>query len=214
MYSEMGRRIVASAAVRHDRLDSGIVAEDLLRAGIYRLLAHAFSAPPSASNLKTWATLEASDNSFGRAIAVLSAAARATDVTTARQDFQDLFIGLGRGEFVPYGSYYLTGFLQEKPLARLRQDMERLSIARSGGISDPEDHIAAVLDMMAGLIDGAFGAPLTPGQQKSFFNAHLGSWAPVFFRDLEASATSRLYSALGAVGRQFMIIEDRAFAMV
>lgn len=178
------------------------------------MLAKALSAAPSSSDLKTWAELHAGESAFGEAIGRFSAAARETDVAVAAQNFQDLFIGLGRGEFVPYGSYYLTGFLQEKPLARLRQDMDRLAIARSGGITDPEDHIAAVLDMMAGLIDGAFGAPLTPGQQKSFFNAHLGSWAPVFFRDLEASTTSRVYSALGAVGRQFMLIEDRAFAMV
>ena len=205
---------MGSTAVRHDPKVSDVAEEDILRAGVYRLLSHALSAPPTGQDLKSWSALNASANAFGQAIAAFATNARATDTAASSQQFQDLFIGLGRGEFDPYGSYYLTGFMQEKPLARLRQDMDRLAIARSGGMSDPEDHIAAVLDMMAGLIDGAFGAPLTPAQQKSFFNAHLGSWAPVFFRDLEATTTSRLYSALGAVGRQFMLIEDRAFAMV
>jgi TorA maturation chaperone TorD len=199
------------------RQDPGVAVvaeEDLLRAHVYRLLASTLSHPPTATSFQSWGALSGDDSDFGTAVSNFADSVRSTDIAVATQNFQDLFIGLGRGEFVPYGSYYLTGFLNEKPLARLRQDMDRLLVKRVEAVSDPEDHIAAVLDMMAGLIDGAFGAPLTPQQQKAFFNAHLGSWAPVFFRDLEASTTSRLYAALGTVGREFMLIEDRAFAMV
>ena len=68
-------------------------------------------------------------------------------------------IGVGRGELVPFGSYYLAGFLHEKPLAKLREDMELLGIGRAEGVPESEDHIAALCDMMAGLITGSFGAP-------------------------------------------------------
>ena len=129
------------------------------------------------------------------------------------EEFHDLFVGLSRGELVPYGSYYLTGFLHEKPLAKLRQDMERLGLERDPDVREPEDHIASVCEMMAGFIDGTFGDPLTLEDQRRFFTAHVGSWAPVFFRDLEIAKSSILYSTLGSVGRVFLQIEESAFAM-
>ena len=130
------------------------------------------------------------------------------------EEFQDLFIGLVRGELVPYGSYYLTGFLHEKPLAKLRRDMSRLGVEREQNVAEPEDHIASLCEMMAGFIDGSLGRPLALEEQKAFFSAHIGSWAPVLFRDMEAAKASILYATLGSVGRVFLEIEERAFAMV
>jgi TorA maturation chaperone TorD len=92
--------------------------------------------------------------------------------------------------------------------------MQRLGIARFAGISEPEDHIASVCEAMAGLIDGTFGEPLPLEEQKNFYATHIGSWAHVFFRDLEIAKSSVLYSALGSVGRTFLEIEEEAFAMV
>jgi TorA maturation chaperone TorD len=110
-------------------------------------------------------------------------------------------------------SYYLTGFLHEKPLARLRDDMARLGIARQETVKEPEDHIAALFEMMAGLIVGEFGAVASLEDQKQFFTTHVGSWAKHFFKDLEGAKASVLYAALASAGRIFMDIEEMAFTM-
>ncbi|MGE0613108.1 MAG: molecular chaperone, partial [Hyphomicrobiales bacterium] len=136
-----------------------------------------------------------------------------TGLDQVRREYHDLFIGEGRGELLPYGSYYLTGFLNEKPLARLRNDMAALGIARDPSVREPEDHIAALLDMMAGLITGEFGDPASVAEQKRFFETHLSSWVDHFFADLEGAKSSVLYAALGTVGRRFIEIEETAFSM-
>ena len=192
---------------------SVVAAEDLLRAQIYRLIARFLSAPPSEADLGAAASLQGDDSDIGRAISTFAHIAGRSRASEVAEEYHVLFIGLGRGELVPFGSYYLTGFLNEKPLAKLRQDMARLGIARDPDIRDPEDHIASLAEMMAGLIDGAFGDPLPLDEQKRFFNTHIGCWAPYFFRDLQQAKSSVLYSALGAVGSTFLEIEEGAFAL-
>jgi TorA maturation chaperone TorD len=188
--------------------------EDHLRAQLYRLLARFLSSPPDAAALKLGANLTGDDSELGRAIAVLARVCSRSEPRAVAEEFHDLFVGLVRGELVPYGSYYLTGFLHEKPLAKLRQDMARLGVAREEGVADPEDHIASLCEMMAGFIDGALGRTLSLEEQKAFYSAHIGSWAGVLFRDMEAAKASVLYAALGAVGRVYLQIEESAFAMV
>jgi TorA maturation chaperone TorD len=188
--------------------------EDVLRGGVYRLLAQHLSVPPTTDSLASAAALSSDGSSpFGRAVAALSRVAGRVEVVAARREYQDLFIGLGRGELVPYASYYLTGFLQEKPLARLRQDMARLGIERHDGVSDPEDHIASILEMMAGLVEGRFGRPGDLDAQRTFYRTHVAPWMPVFFRDLEGAKSSVFYSTVGGVGRAFLDVEDAAFDM-
>jgi TorA maturation chaperone TorD len=187
--------------------------EETLRAALYRLLASSLSSPPTAETIELAENLTGDVTPLGRAVSALARAAGRADLARLGQEYHDLFIGLGRGELVPYGSYYLTGFLQEKPLAALRQDMARLQIARSSDTHDPEDHAASVLEMMAGLIDGAFGAPQPVAEQKRFYQSHVGSWLPVFFRDLESVQSSAYFAALGGVGRAFLEIEDAAFEL-
>ncbi|MGB0756514.1 MAG: TorD/DmsD family molecular chaperone, partial [Candidatus Puniceispirillaceae bacterium] len=121
--------------------------------------------------------------------------------------------GVGRGELLPYCSYYLTGFLNEKPLANLRKDMAQIGMARADDVKDPEDHIASLCDMMAGLITGAFGRPFSVSEQANFFNKHLAPWAGLFFSDLEAAKTAVFYAPVGTMGRIFMDIESQAFSM-
>ncbi|KAB2920003.1 MAG: molecular chaperone TorD family protein [Hyphomicrobiaceae bacterium] len=196
-----------------DEVDA-VLPEDLLRAQGYRLLARFLSAPPSADELTAAGALVGDESEFGAAITALSRISARSNAAAAAEEYQTLFIGLTRGELVPYGSFYLTGFLHEKPLAKLRQDMERLGVAREEGVPDPEDHIASLCEMMAGFIDGTFGEPLPLAEQKRFFTTHIGSWAPVFFRDLEAAKASIVYAAVGSVGRTFLDIEEGAFAMV
>lgn len=190
-----------------------IASEDAFRVHLYRLLAHYLSSPTNAGDLAIAAGLAAQPGTpLGDGVIALSAAARATDAQREADAFQTLFIGLGRGVFVPYGSYYLTGFLHEKPLARLRSEMEALGIARNENVSEPEDHIAAVLEMMAGLIANDFGV-VSADTQRRFYEAHVGSWAMHFFRDLSLDKTSPFYAALGSLGLRFLEVEERAFRL-
>ena len=187
--------------------------EDQLRAGWYALLAQLLGREPGDAALVLMRGLSGDDSELGQGIKALAAAARGTTAEAAKQEYFDLFVGLGQGELLPYASYYLTGFLNEKPLARLRGDMARLRIARAEEVSEPEDHIAALCEMMAGLITGSFGEPVSLEEQRTFFDTHIGCWAPRFFEDLQAAQSAVLYMPVGTIGRLFMEIESEAFEM-
>lgn len=186
---------------------------DQLRAGLYRLLSMMLAGAPDAATLAGLAGLQGDASEMGAAVSALADAARETTPEAVADEYQQLFIGISRGLLLPYASYYLTGFLHEKPLARLRADMGPLGIARSEGVTEPEDHIAALMEMMAGLIEGAFGAPRSLDEQAEFFARHIGTWAPHFFGDLENLAQARLYAPVGRIGRLFMAVEAQAFEM-
>ena len=188
--------------------------EDELRARIYRLLARLLEGPADQTLLDVAAGLKGDETPLGAGIRTLAAhAMRATPAAVAEEYFE-LFVGIGRGELVPYASYYLTGFLNERPLARLRGEMAELGIARAAGVTEPEDHIAALCQMMAGLIEGSFDAPAGLAVQRRFFERHMAAWAPRFFTDLETARAAVLYAPVGAIGGAFMAIETTAFAMV
>ena len=191
-----------------------IAAEEVARAQLYRLLARLLSRPMTEEDLRICRAMTGDGSEIGRALAAISKAAQDATPADASDEYHQLFIGLGRGELVPYGSYYLTGFLHEKPLARLRQAMARLGIEREPGASEPEDHIAAVCDMMGGLIVGDLGTGSGLEEQKRFFDDHLGSWAGHFFKDLENAKTARLYAPVGTLGRLLIEVEEAAFEMV
>jgi TorA maturation chaperone TorD len=181
--------------------------EDAARAGFYGILSTLLSAPPTRQVLDALARLESdADTPIGQAVAHLSAAAASADANDIADEFQELFIGIGRGELLPYESYYLTGFLHEKPLARLRVDMEALGIAADPDVREPEDHIAAVFEIMSGLVDGSLG-PGDPAETAKFFDTHIEPWVPLFFTDLEAAETARFYKTVGALGTAFMRVE-------
>jgi TorA maturation chaperone TorD len=186
----------------------------MLRARCYRLLARFLSSPPTTDDLEGAGRLSGDDSELGRAVSAFARVSAGSTAASVAAEYQDLFIGLARGELVPYGSYYLTGFLHEKPLSKLRQDMARLGVEREDGVAEPEDHIASVCEMMAGFIDGSLGRTLALEEQNAFYATHIGNWAPVLFRDMEAAKASILYATLGSVGRVFLGIEEGAFAMV
>lgn len=190
-----------------------VAEEDALRADLYDLLGALLARPPSAELIARVAALSGDGGELGRAVTALSRLARATTAKAAEREFNVLFIGLGRGELLPYASYYMTGFLHERPLAVLRGDMARLSIARAPNVYEPEDNIASLCEMMAGLIRGRFGAPATLATQRDFFNAHVGPWAGHFFKDLEGAQGSVFYAPVGALGRAFIEIEREGFRM-
>jgi len=193
---------------------SPIGGEDQSRAEAYILLALLLAAPPRAEVLEIAKGLSGDDSAFGQAITALSAVARTTNISALGEEYHQLFVGMEMGEIVPYASYYLTGALYTKPLARLRVDMARLGIARSPDVSEPEDHIAALCEMMAGLILGTFGdTPAPVADQKDFFRNHLLDWAPRFFADLEGAQAASFYMPVGRLGRELLAIERQAFAM-
>ncbi len=191
----------------------GIAEEETLRAELYALLGWLLKAPPSAEDLQRAAALEGDDSELGRAIRVLAAAARVTQPEAVEDEYHTLFVGVSDGELTPYASYYLTGFTYEKPLGKLRIEMKKLGIAKSDDVPEPEDHIAALCEMMAGLITGAFGEPADLATQQRFFDTHIAPWAPKFFEDLEVAASAALYMPVGTIGKLFMGIETQAFQM-
>jgi TorA maturation chaperone TorD len=170
-------------------------------------------SPPTADGLRGVSALKGDDSELGRAMKVLAAAARAAQPEAVEDEYHTLFIGVGGGELTPYTSYYLTGFTYEKPLAKLRIDMGKLGIGRAEDVSEPEDHIAALCEMMAGLITGAFGAPADLATQQRFFDTHVAPWAKRFFEDLEAANSAAFYMPVGTIGKLFMGIEAQAFEM-
>ena len=197
-----------------EAVDGMIPEEDRLRAQTYRLLASLLVRSPDRASLVQIAQLAGDESELGQALSALSRAAQETDPSDLADEYQDLFIGLGRGELVPFGSFYLTGFLHEKPLAKLRQDMARLGVARAKAVKEPEDHIGFVCETMAVLIEGDFTEPADLHTQRAFFETHLAPWAQRFFEDLEAAKSAVFYRPVGQLGRHFMTIEETAFKMI
>ena len=203
-------RMRADTAARETAADGDAEA---LRADLYGLLAKLLASPPDAPTLKQIATLEGDASPMGEAVRALAAIARRTDPGAARREYDTLFIGLGRGALLPYGSYYLTGFLHEKPLAVLRRHLAMLGIRRADEVREPEDHIATLCEVMAGLIRGSYGERVPLSEQETFFNSHMAPWAGHFFSDLEGERNAVLYAPVGRIGRLFMDIEIDAFRM-
>jgi TorA maturation chaperone TorD len=192
-------------------LKSEIDEIDQLRAAEYGLLSLLLGKAPDVDTLSRVAALKGDASDLGMAHVELAAAAAATVDRGVSKEFFDLFIGLGRGDLLPYASYYLTGFLHERPLARVREDLDRLGIERAGPSREPEDHIAILLEVMAGLARGDFEADFT--EQARFFERHLKPWASRMFADLEMSQSAAFYRAVGRVGRVFMELESEAFTL-
>lgn len=190
-----------------------ILDEDRLRADLYNYLGLMLVGPPDQMLLDQTTALSGDDTDLGQAIQGLARVAKVSKPKAVQTEFNALFIGLGRGELLPYASYYLTGFLNEKPLANLRATMANFGIERTGDVFEPEDNIASLMEMMAGMIVGRFGRVATLQEQQSFFNAHISNWAKHYFEDLQAAKSSVLYASVGAVGAAFMDVEREAFRM-
>lgn len=193
---------------------NAIVLDDIdkARADEYALLASLLVAPPDDGMLTRLSYLQDNgDTPLGRAHIGLAHAATSYDADAVKREYFELFIGVGRGELLPYASYYLTGFLNERPLARLRADMIRLGVARADGHCEPEDHLASLCEMMSGFACKRFA--ISDDEEQSFFERHIEPWAELFFSDLENAKTAKFYRSVGMVGRVFMDIEREAFAM-
>lgn len=181
------------------------------RAALYRLLAALFAAAPKRDLLARTAGLRGDASPLGMAQATLADAAARADADAVEREYFDLFIGVGRGELLPYGSYYMSGFLNDRPLARLRADLAALGLERAAPVGDPEDHIAHLFEVMAGLADGSF--PATEAAQRRFFERHLEPWAGRFLAELAANGRAVFYRPAAELAGLFVDIESQAFAL-
>lgn len=190
--------------------------EDRARADVYALLGALLARPPDASFLNLLRQIPVSDPSddatMAAAWATLKQAAERAESEALKDEYHDLFIGLGRGELVPYGSWYLTGFLMEKPLAELRVDLERFGLQRQEEVREPEDHVAALCETMSLLIlsDAESGMQ----RQREFFEKHIAPWVQRFFGDLATAQSARFYRAVALLGERFFEVERDGFAIL
>jgi TorA maturation chaperone TorD len=180
----------------------------LWRAQTYALLARLLSAAPDVDLLNNIAAIEVTEpeSPMGEMWLPLINAAKEAEIEAVKEAFDTLFIGVTHGELIPYASFYRTGFLMEEPLAELRSDLAKLGLERQTDISEPEDHIAAICDVMR-LILTAEGTPIVTSSE--FFKRHIAPWGEQFFNDLASSHVAEFYTALGQFGLRFISLEAR-----
>jgi len=188
--------------------------EETARADLYGLLATLFCAPPSQALLDTIAGAQAQgEGVLERAWAVLVDACRQTQAEPVRDEYEHLFIGVGKPEVMLYGSYYLSGFLMEKPLAALRTDLAELGLERGESVAESEDHIATLCEVMRYLIASDDVEHVHIAAQKKFFAAHMQSWVADLCAALQAHPQAKFYAAVAHLAGGFFEVEMHAFDM-
>ncbi len=188
------------------------VEEQEYRVGAYGLIATLLRTPPDQSTLDRvtqFSEVEPAGDEVSLAMSMLGLSATTSTPVAAESEFYALFIGLGRGELVPYGSWYLTGFLMERSLGDLRDDLQVLGFQRDEDVNEPEDHVAALCEVMAMLI--ADGVALE--RQRLFFDTHMAGWISSFFADLSEAKSAVFYRAVGRFGGAFAALEQRYLTM-
>ena len=201
--SEMDGEVVAPPSGADD---------DVVRANTYGLLGALLASPPRQELFDLLASIEIpSADGLGSAWETLKRAAQDADVEAVDDEYHDLFLGVGRGELIPYGSWYLTGFVMDKPLAVLRSDLAELGFERRDEVKEPEDHAAALLETMA-LIAAAPEHGIDV--QRRFFDRHVAPWMRTFFADLRSAGSASFYRAVGQFGDQFLAFEMKYLSIV
>lgn len=182
--------------------------EARLRAHTYSVLASLLSAPPTADTIHNLALIGVAPRDDGGdlagAWAQLQRAAATADLQALDDEYHDLFIGLGRGEMVPFASWHITGFLMEQPLSDLRDDLKSLGIEADENQKDPEDHIAALCEAMALIIRAD---DIDESREREFFMRHIHAWGQEFFQQLQTARAAQFYRAVGLLGRRFVELE-------
>lgn len=181
------------------------------RSRLFALLGRLCISPPDGPMLDTLRGLAGDATPIGMAVRTLAECAGPATHDSVSREFFDLFIGVGRGEVLPYASYYVTGFLHDRPLADLRADLARIGLERAVGVAEPEDHLGFLCETYAGLIAGHF--PGGAREAERFFARHMAPWAARCFADIEKAQTARFYRGLGTLGRTAIEIEQAAAAL-
>jgi TorA maturation chaperone TorD len=192
--------------------------EELQRAELYGLLARLWLAPPDAALFEQFRVAVTEAPQRGALLEApwqaLVATLRDSTVAAAAEEFDALFLGVGRAEVMPYASYYLSGFLNEVPLARLREHLAGLGLTREASRSETEDHVAYVFEVMRYLIAGDDVAVCNLEQQRLFFRAHVQSWVETLCDTVQAHPRAVVWSALAGFTRVFIQVETQGFDLL
>ncbi|KQP45121.1 molecular chaperone [Pseudorhodoferax sp. Leaf274] len=192
--------------------------EEIARAELYGLLARLWLAPPDEGLLAQFqhAVTEAPEpGSFLEGPwQDLVAQMRATTPASGQEEFAALFQGVGKPEVFAYASFYLAGFVNEKPLARLREDLAALGLTRDAAQFETEDHVSYVLEVMRYLIAGEGVAAGDLARQRRFFRAHVQPWIEPLCQAVDAQSAARLWRAIAAMTLAFVQVETQAFDLI
>jgi TorA maturation chaperone TorD len=192
--------------------------EELARAEVYGLLAHLFYAPPDDalySQLRVAVTQAPVQGAFlERSWEELVAASRRLSAEAVADEYAELFLGVGKPEVFLYSSFYLAGSLNGKPLVALRTDLKKLGLERPAEVSETEDHLASLCEVMRYLIAGEDLGVSNLGAQQRFFNAHLRGWVEPFCDALAAHPRADFYRLLAGFGRDFFAVESQGLDLL
>jgi TorA maturation chaperone TorD len=186
----------------------------VMRASVYELLGSLLARQPdedTLQRLRNIGEVDASEGQIAMGWELMKQASLKFDQEAVHDEYFSLFLGVGRGELVPFGSWYITGFLMEKPVAVLRSELIRLGIERQEGVVESEDHIAALCDAMALIIRNSEEISLETQQQ--FFNDHLAPWVGRFFNDMQNAKAAHFYRSVGFFGESFIEFEQQLLDM-
>lgn len=192
--------------------------EDRARANFYGVLAALFADAPDAALLRAIGAGEPLPDAEAGSLPVawnrLVDACRVMDADAARQEYWDLFVGTGKSEVNLHASHWLAGFMMEKPLVRLRDDLARLGLARRPESTVLEDHVSALFETMRLLIEGANERrPASLIDQKGFFESHIAGWVPDLCTALKQSPLANFYRPVAEFAELFVAIERDSFAI-
>ncbi len=189
-------------------MDTQLEQEQTLRTEIYLVLSALFRGAPTSEMIEFLSSLEVepSESAMQKAWLALQQAAKESNREALEDEYQDLFIGIGRGEVMPFGSWHLTGSLMEKPLAEIRQDLALIGIERDEQVKEPEDHIAALCEVMS-MLSGEEEA-----LQQAIFNKHLAPWFTLFTIQLETAQSVNFYKPVAQLCEAFLTLEQVRFS--
>ncbi len=197
---------------------SSALDEETARADVYGLLAQLFYAPPAATllaDIRVAATETPAPGAFlQEPWRELVGVSRAMTDGAVALEYDALFGGVGKPEVYLFGSHYLSGFLNEKPLARLRTDLAALGLARGDAMSETEDHLACLCEVMRYLIAGDDAAVANLTQQRTFFSLHIQPWVTSLCDALAAHPKARFYAVTAIFVRAFVQVETQGFDML
>ena len=186
--------------------------EQQYRSAAYKVLAGLLRTAPdndALDKVSAFAGIESQQDELALEMSMLGVSASTASAESVEDEFHELFIGLGRGELMPYASWYLTGYLMEKPLSKLREELSSLGYERSEDVHEPEDLAAALCEVMAMMIDDGCSIP----QQADFFSRHLSTWLESFLADLSQANAAVFYRSVGRFGQAFSGFEKHYLTM-
>ncbi|HHP0481520.1 TPA: TorD/DmsD family molecular chaperone [Vibrio campbellii] len=183
--------------------------EQTLRTEIYLVLSALFRSAPSEEMIEFLTSLEVEplESAMQKAWIALQQAAKDSNREALEDEYQDLFIGIGRGEVMPFGSWHMTGAMMEKPLAEIRHDLELLGFERDENVKEPEDHIAALCEVMS-MLTGE-----EEDLQQAVFNKHIAPWFNSFTQQLENAESASFYKPAAQLCEAFLTLEQVRFSV-